>query len=89
MIYYLSLFFILVFVHLISRKIFSFNELATWYLIHSIDNFYVIYISINPILSIIRDPLLELFNPQIYYDTTIVVDILHLYHMLCFTPLKI
>lgn len=56
----------------------------TWYLIHGFVNFYIIFISITPILSIMRDPLLELFNPILYYDTTIVVDILHLYHILFF-----
>jgi len=53
-------------VHILCKYLYKLNELATWYLIHSIGNFYITYLCYEPILKILNDPLYELFNPNKY-----------------------
>lgn len=68
----------------LSLKFLYFNELEIWYLLHFVGNMYVVFVSLEPISLILNDPLYELFNPTEYYTTTIIVDIIHMYHILFF-----
>jgi hypothetical protein len=68
--------------HLILKNII--NELAIWYLIHFLGNMYIVLISLTPIFEILSDPLYQLFHPIEYYDTTIIADLIHIYHILFF-----
>jgi hypothetical protein len=74
--------------HLIMNKLFYYNELSTWYFIHFIGNFYIVIFCLYPIFIIFKDPIQHLFNPTPYYDTMVLVDILHLYHLLLFKCTK-
>lgn len=70
--------------HLTCKTVYKINELATWYLIHSISNFIIVILTINPILEIFKDPIKQIKNPVPYYDTIIIIILLHLYHLLFF-----
>ena len=75
-------------IHIFYKIFYNINELALWYLIHSLANFYIIFSIIEPIKLILNDPLYHLFNMTYYYDSTIKIVILHLYHMLFFKCTK-
>lgn len=76
--------FIFFLTHLILKKIYKINNLAIWYLIHFLGNMYIVIISLKPINKILKDPLNELFNPKEYYDTTVIADLIHIYHIIFF-----
>jgi hypothetical protein len=71
-------------IHLTCKTVYKINELATWYLIHSISNFIIVVLTINPILEIFKDPIEQIKNPNPYYDTMIIIILIHLYHLLFF-----
>lgn len=79
------------FLFLLLHKIcytYKIDSLITWYIIHIVGNLYVVYLSINPIYMILSDPIKELSNPDNYYDTTIIILVLHAYHLLGFQCTK-
>ena len=78
---------ILTIVHSICIKN-NMSELSCWYLLHFIGNFYITILCIKPISKVLEDPILELFNPTPYYDTMIIIFILHSYHLLFFKCTK-
>jgi len=69
---------------LTCKTIYKINELAIWYLIHSITNFIIVILTINPILEIFKDPIKQIKNPNPYYDSMTIIILLHLYHLLFF-----
>lgn len=71
-------------IHIVCKTMYKLNELSTWYLIHSIANFYIVALTINPILEILKDPIKQIKEPVIFYDTMIIIFLLHLYHILFF-----
>lgn len=82
--YLLNLSILLGTTHIVCKYFYKLNELATWYLIHSIGNFYIIYLCCEPVIKILNDPLYELFNPTKYYASMESIIFLHLYHMFFF-----
>jgi len=82
--YLLDLTLILGTTHIFCKYFCRLNELATWYLIHCLGNFYIVLLCYEPILNIINDPLYELFNPTQYYTSMLSIIFLHVYHMIFF-----
>ena len=71
-------------IHLTCKTNYRINDLAIWYLIHSISNFIIVILTINPILEIFKDPIIQINNPTPYYDTMVIIILLHSYHLLFF-----
>lgn len=84
--YYIIInFFVLIITyHCLCKYILKYNELTSWYLIHSIANIFITYYCIVPILAIFNDPIYHLFNPTEFYITMILIILLHSYHFLFF-----
>lgn len=74
--------------HIFCRFLCQLNQLSSWYIIHAVVNFHITLLCCEQIKYLLKDPLNELFNPIPYYDTTIIVAILHLYHILFFKCTK-
>jgi hypothetical protein len=86
--FYLEICLCILFIDIFFKHIYIIHSLARWYLIHAIVNFIITGMLIGPIYDIIKNPLKEIFHPIVYYDSTIVIDILHIYHMLFFSCTK-
>lgn len=67
---------------------FSFKDLSIWYLIHSLGNIYITTSCLEPIKTIIQDPLHHMYNITPFYNSTFLIIILHLYHMIFFSCTK-
>ena len=86
--FYLKISLFILFIDIFFKYIYEIHNLARWYLIHAIVNFIITGMIIEPICDIIKNPLQEMFHPISYYDSTIVIDILHIYHIIFFSCTK-
>ena len=86
--FYFEIFFFILFMDIFLKYYSRIHELARWYFIHAFVNFIITFIVIEPISDITNDPLKELLYPTFYYHSTVIIDILHIYHMLFFTCTK-
>lgn len=68
---------------LISR-ILGYNELATWYLLHSVSNLFISYLCIDPILNILDDPIYHMKNYTNVNYIIHYVAIMHIIHMIMY-----
>lgn len=74
--------------HVFCKYLCKLNQLSSWYIIHAVVNFYITILCCEQIKYLLNDPIKELLNPVGYYDTTIIVAILHIYHLLFFKCTK-
>ena len=74
--------------HIFCKYLCKLNQLSSWYIIHAVVNFYITILCCEQIKYLLNDPIKELLNPVAYYDTTIIVVILHIYHLLFFKCTK-
>lgn len=74
--------------HLLFNLYYKINEIALWYLLHFLGNIWIVILCFHPIKELMNDPLLHLFNPTPYYDSTFAIITLHLYHLLFFKCTK-
>lgn len=71
-------------IHTLSKYLFKYSDLATWYLIHSIGNIFITYYCLEPIYHLLGDPIFHMMNPTDFHITMVLIIILHTYHMLFF-----
>ncbi len=74
--------------HIFCQCLCKLNQLSSWYIIHAVVNFHITILCCEQIKYLLKDPLKELFSPTPYYETTIIVAILHIYHLLFFKCTK-
>jgi hypothetical protein len=74
--------------HIFCQYLCKLNQLSSWYIIHAVVNFHITLLCCEQIKYLLNDPIKELFNPIPYYDTTIIVAILHVYHLIFFKCTK-
>lgn len=60
------------------------NELIRWYYLHAIINFIICFACLNDIKLFLSDPIDNLLNPINTQISSILVTLLHIYHMIFF-----
>lgn len=60
------------------------KEHTIWFLLHFVGNMYVVYVSLERIALILKQPIYEIVNYTPYFDSLIVICAMHLYHTLFF-----
>jgi len=59
------------------------QPLIRWYWVHALSNMIISYYTFIPMVQILSDPIDHIINPTRFEESTIIVAIIHLYH-LCF-----
>ena len=63
---------------------FTKNELVKWYWLHSFSNFMVCYYTLTPMITLLSNPIDNIQNPIRFEESTILIAIIHLYHLVFF-----
>ena len=60
------------------------QELTRWYYLHFLSNMATCYVSFNPLIIFIQNPIKEITNPTSFQLSTYIGISLHIYHLLFF-----
>ncbi len=64
------------------------DSLARWYWLHGLSNMIVCYYTFVPTLEIMSDPIQHITKPIRFEESTIIIAIIHLYHLIFFNCTK-
>lgn len=60
------------------------NNLVRWHFLHSFGNLLIGLYTMTPMLELLSDPIYNIQNPIRFEESTIIIAVLHTYHLLFF-----